>query len=104
LQGRIVSMEVTVRLVEGEPTVAVHVFWHGAELNLNRAHEEPVERFLQRLGLSCSKYAGRQTGGDRKRAKKKSAKNLGRCLDKKSSSRCLRRVMALRWALLIVGV
>eukprot|EP00419_Tripos_fusus_P012655 CAMPEP_0172666488 /NCGR_PEP_ID=MMETSP1074-20121228/7826_1 /TAXON_ID=2916 /ORGANISM="Ceratium fusus, Strain PA161109" /LENGTH=624 /DNA_ID=CAMNT_0013482865 /DNA_START=17 /DNA_END=1891 /DNA_ORIENTATION=+ len=67
-------MEVTVRLVEGEPTVAVQVLWHGAELNLNRAHEEPVERFLQRLGLSCSKYAGRQTGGDRKRAKKERKK------------------------------
>lgn len=35
-----------------------------------RPREEPISRFLQRLGLSCLKLAGRQGGGDKKRAKK----------------------------------
>lgn len=64
------------RLVEDEPTVAVQVLWRGAELNLNRAREEPLGRFLQRLGLSCCKYAGRQAGGDKKRAKKEKKKPM----------------------------
>lgn len=70
-------MEATVRLVDRDPTVSVQVQWRGAELNLLRTREEPVERFLQRLGLSCNKHAGRLlSGADKKRAKKEQKKSL----------------------------
>lgn len=62
------------RLSDSEPTVAVQVLWRGAELNLNRARDEPVERFLQRLGLNCGKQVEKQGGGDKKRAKKEKKK------------------------------
>ncbi|CAE7560346.1 Pde12 [Symbiodinium sp. CCMP2592] len=66
-------MEATVRLLDNEPNVSVQVLWRGAELNLLRSREEPVERFLQRLALSCSKQANRLLGGpDKKKAKKES--------------------------------
>lgn len=65
------------RLVDRDPTVSVQVQWRGAELNLLRTREEPVERFLQRLGLSCNKHAGRLlSGADKKRAKKEQKKSL----------------------------
>eukprot|EP00913_Durusdinium_trenchii_P026027 g24418.t1 len=64
-------MEATVRLLDNEPNITVQVQWRGAELNLLRSREEPVERFLQRLGLSCSKQASRLLSGpDKKKAKK----------------------------------
>eukprot|EP00434_Breviolum_minutum_P006139 symbB.v1.2.005412.t1/scaffold316.1/size230253/27 len=80
-------MEATVRLLENEPNITVQaghflpkashnchfheVLWRGTELNLLRSREEPVERFLQRLGLSCSKQASKLLSGpDRKKAKK----------------------------------
>lgn len=66
-------MQVTVRLLAGEANVAVQVQWKGALLNLLRAKEEPVERFLVRLGISCGKHAG-PSGGDKKRAKKEKKK------------------------------
>jgi len=63
-------MEVTVRCVDGEAQVAVQVLWRGAEINLLRDRTEPVERFVQRLGLSCGKHVG----GDKKRLKKEKKK------------------------------
>jgi len=65
-------MEATVRLLDDEPKVAVQVLWRGAELNLLRDRDEPLERFLVRLGMSCSRHVG--GGGDRKRAKKERKK------------------------------
>mmetsp|Transcript_4051 Transcript_4051/g.9590 ORF Transcript_4051/g.9590 Transcript_4051/m.9590 type:complete len:623 (+) Transcript_4051:91-1959(+) len=64
-------MEATVRLSEGDANVAVQVFWKGHELNLLRPREEPISRFLQRLGLSCGKIMGRQGGGGAKKKAKK---------------------------------
>lgn len=59
------------RLLENEPNLTVQVQWRGTELNLLRSREEPVERFLQRLGLSCSKQASKLLSGpDKKKAKK----------------------------------
>lgn len=59
--------EVSVRILDNVSTVSVQVLWRGAELNLLRSKEEPVERFVQRLGISCQKQVG---GPDRKKAKK----------------------------------
>jgi len=64
--------EAIVRIIEDEPTVSVQVSWKGAELNLLRAKEELIERFVQRLGISCSKH--HCTGGERKKAKKEKKK------------------------------
>lgn len=70
-----IGAQATVRLLENEPNITVQaghvshhqflpkashnchfheVLWRGTELNLLRSREEPVERFLQRLGLSQS--------------------------------------------------
>ena len=65
-----IGVQATVRLLENEPNITVQaghflpkashnchfheVLWRGTELNLLRSREEPVERFLQRLGLSQS--------------------------------------------------
>mmetsp|Transcript_21320 Transcript_21320/g.47114 ORF Transcript_21320/g.47114 Transcript_21320/m.47114 type:complete len:619 (+) Transcript_21320:81-1937(+) len=65
-------MEVTVHLHKGASTVGVQVIWRDITLNLLREREELVERFLQRLGLSCGKHA--VAAGDRKRAKKEKKK------------------------------
>jgi len=64
--------EAIVRIIDDEPTVSVQVSWKGAELNLLRAKEELVERFVQRLGISCGKH--HCTGGSTKKAKKEKKK------------------------------
>lgn len=63
------------RLVDGEPTLAVQVLWRGAEINMLRETQEPLERFLLRLGLSCSKTVSRG-GGDRKRRKRETKQTV----------------------------
>eukprot|EP00929_Paragymnodinium_shiwhaense_P000652 TRINITY_DN100899_c0_g1_i1.p1 TRINITY_DN100899_c0_g1~~TRINITY_DN100899_c0_g1_i1.p1 ORF type:complete len:623 (-),score=116.79 TRINITY_DN100899_c0_g1_i1:220-2088(-) len=68
-------MEATVRLSEAEATVAVQVLWRSAEINLLREKQEPLERFLVRLGLSCGRHVS--GGGDKKRNKKEKKKPIG---------------------------
>jgi 2',5'-phosphodiesterase len=66
--------EAIVRIIDDEPTVSVQVSWRGAEFNLLRTREELVERFVQRLGISCGKH--HCAGGERKKTKKEKKKGV----------------------------
>ncbi|CBZ52041.1 endonuclease/exonuclease/phosphatase domain-containing protein [Neospora caninum Liverpool] len=59
-------------------------FWHGQRLNLERSEEEPLDRLLQRLRLSCKKVTqkrgaeeGRKGKAARKQRKKAEASSPG---------------------------
>lgn len=62
------SAEAIVRILPEDSTISVQVSWKGAVFNLLRAKDELVQRFVQRLGITCSKH--HCVGGERKKAKK----------------------------------